>query len=153
MEIKTIIESLANQLQMISNLQQKITPAESEYLYNLGVQHFQAGDIEKAQSIFQMLTLIDLSNHLYYKSLAGCQQELKHYIVAIHNYRVAWQLQPEKNADCIFFIGVCLFKLQQCTEAKAEFEKYLNLVPNTHKLVKRANLYLTKIEKSTANSR
>ena len=125
----------------------QLTPDELTYLYNLGSRYMQANDYAKATPIFQFLVSINTTNVLYVKGLAGCSQASGDFVSALFSYKFAYILDIANNVDCLFYAGVCLYKMEQFVRAKTEFENFINSPGADTDMAEKANLYLGAIAK------
>lgn len=130
-----------------TKLQNQLDQQERDYLYSLGVKHMQANDFAKAVPIFQLLTACNTTNELYLKALAGCLQATGDYINALFSYKYVYALNIKENSDCLFYCGVCLYKLENYNRAKIEFTDFINAGKSSIEMLDRAKLYLEAIER------
>ncbi|MFN8770722.1 MAG: hypothetical protein ACK5Z5_09775 [Neisseriaceae bacterium] len=149
------MEDILKQLSSISNPSNasntiKLNEKELDYLYNLGVRYFKLNNFSQALPLFQITVAYDSSNIVYLKALAGCLQALKEFLSAHFIYKIAYIID-NKNDECLFYSGVCLYELGQLDNATQEFDAFLSITTNKE-LSKKANLYLEIINKNTENT-
>jgi tetratricopeptide (TPR) repeat protein len=107
------------------------------------VQYMQLCNYNKALSIFRALVILQPLNILYIKCIAGCLHGQKLFAEASSAYDTSFSLDMQENADCLFYSGVCLFKLKDFNGARDKLTKYLN---TSHTDMRdRAELYLNAI--------
>lgn len=137
-----MLEDLLNQFGNPKDASHNFTQDEMNYLYNLGVRHLQVNDYEKAIPLFQMLVSCDSTNSLYVKALASAMQGSGNYSSALFSYKFAYVLDNAKNADCLFYCGVCYFNLGNFDSAKSEFELFLTTKSANKEMNERSKLYI-----------
>lgn len=145
-----MLKEVLDKIDKKDTLKIDFTQNELDYLYNLGVRYMQANDYAKATPIFQLLASSNPTNLLYMKGLAGCFQASGNFMDAVFSYKFVYLLDMEKNNDCLFYCGVCLYKIDNFLQAKTEFKSFVDSPNAEPEMVERANLYLAAIEKQLA---
>lgn len=105
------------------------TTAERVHEYNdLGVQHFQKGEFDRASADFQTaLTLLPSNSALLY-NLGECYDHLGHSDQAEQSYRLCLQQQPN-DADCRHALHVLLVQRGRLPEARQMVQDWLAREP------------------------
>ena len=95
-------------------------------MYNLAAAKCQTGDFRGALAFFQLLVIVELTNPLYLKGLAGCYHHLDNYAEALSLYIEAYHLEQVQQLECLFYAANCLLKLNDYQQARDFFLKFLN---------------------------
>lgn len=115
-------------------------------LYTNTVKLINIGNYTAAIKILEDLCKRFPFNSIFLKTLASCFQNQEKYQAAIIAYRTAHMFMPDSNIDCIYFCGICYYKLQRYNEAKIYFKKFIENKNINEIYKKRALLYFNKIE-------
>ncbi len=111
--LETVQQQIANLVEL-PQLSQK----ERDYIYNFAAISCQIGDFNKAIPLFQFLVLLDQSENLYLKGLAGALHGAKRFKDALELYKLAYQMQMEHSYDCLFYGADCLINLNDKAGAR-----------------------------------
>ena len=132
--LKTYIESVSK------------IDANDEKLYKNAVKLMNIGDYDSALKLIDNLCKRFPFNTIFLKTMASCFQKQEKYQAAIMVYKTAHILIPKANVDCLYFCGICYFKLGEFKLAQSCFLDFLSGggVNDIHK--KRAALYLNKMK-------
>jgi hypothetical protein len=125
---------------------------ELNYLYNLGVKQVQIKNYAKALPIFELLNIVDNMNALYSKALAGCHHAMGDYANALFKYKFTYLLDSEKESDCLFYSGVCLYEAEMFERAEKEFNDYLQKQNKSVEFSGKTALYLQAIKQKIAEN-
>lgn len=120
--------------------------ANDEKLYKNAVKFMSVGDYDSALKLVDNLCKRFPFNTIFLKTMASCFQKQEKYQAAIMVYKTAHILIPNANLDCIYFCGVCYFKIGALKEAKSCFLDFLNKNSGNEMHKKRATLYLNKMK-------
>ncbi|EOC1853084.1 SycD/LcrH family type III secretion system chaperone VcrH [Vibrio parahaemolyticus] len=91
-----------------------------EHIYAVGYNFFQAGKIEQAAKVFQLLSMLDHYQARFFIGLGAARQELGEYLQAIDAYSYA-ALVDINDPRPPFHSAECHLKLEQLTEAESGF--------------------------------
>ena len=128
------IESVNNQPSFVNEMYskikeralQKMNLAKNDYdsLFNIGASKFKSGDFYGASTIFQVLVVLDENNITYLKSLASSLQNDKSYLLAVYYYKMAYNIKPTEELDCLFYMANCYIELDKHHEALECLNKF-----------------------------
>lgn len=107
----------------------ELSQSERNYLYNMAARNFQGGNYAKAQSIFQLLTMLEPINPLYLKSLAGCNQKLGDFLNAYLLYHYVYLLNMAEESECLFYMANCLFEINEYDRSFTYITQFLETNP------------------------
>lgn len=93
-----------------------INQTQRDYLYNIGAQKFAVGDFTNSLAVFNILVMLEPSNCEYLKSIAANYQVLEEYSFAITYYKLAYVFREDLNADCLYYLANCAYKLYNYEE-------------------------------------
>lgn len=130
-----------------------LTQEEKNYLYNLGVKHFNTGSYASAISLFQLLVNCEADNITYGKALAGALHAKKDYLSAFFTYIFTYLLDMENESECLFYGAVCLFEKGELERAMVYFDNYLNSQPQNEKILAKAKFYVKSIENTLVETK
>ena len=88
-----------------------ITNKELEAIYNVGYVNYNAGQFDKAETVFKFLCMIEHTNHKYWTALGAVRHAKKDYAKAIEAYAQAALLNandPKPHlyaAECAMLVG------------------------------------------------
>jgi len=126
-----------------SNSLTDLSPAERDYMYNLGVKHVVVENYAEAIPIFELLTNLDGNNYLYAKALAGALQASKKYFEAYFYYQASYMINNKAdNRDCLFYSGVCLYEFDLKDLALNILNKFVEDSGIYENLLAKAKLYI-----------
>lgn len=84
---------------------------ELEAIYNVGYVNYNAGQFDKAETVFKFLCMIEHTNHKYWTALGAVRQAKKDYAKAIEAYASAaiFDMNDPKphlySAECAVMLG------------------------------------------------
>ena len=105
---------------------QGITTQELEAVYTLGHGFFQAGDYDKALSMFQFLTLHRHTEARFWFGLGATQQMLRSHALAVQSYGVSAMLDLD-NPQVPLRAGECFLALGDKANARGALEAALTI--------------------------
>jgi tetratricopeptide (TPR) repeat protein len=105
------------------------TIAERVHEYNdLGVQHFQKGEFDRARADFQAAIVLSPSNSSLLYNLGECYDHLAQSDQAEQCYRLSLQQQPN-DADCRHALNLLLVQRGRLAEARQMVQDWLAREP------------------------
>ncbi len=91
-----------------------------EAMYAAGYQHYQSGNYDHANKLFQWLCMYDHFSVKYFKALAATQFVLKKYAEAINTYTACYFLDKD-NPEHPLQAGLCHLAMGNLDEAESGF--------------------------------
>ncbi|UQZ90978.1 CesD/SycD/LcrH family type III secretion system chaperone [Deltaproteobacteria bacterium Smac51] len=99
-----------------------ISPEQLEALYGLGYQLYTSGGYEDAETVFQALCLYDYNQARFWMGLAGTQQALGKYLIAVDSYSMAALAEGLNDPEPVYYGGLCCLKADELERAKGALE-------------------------------
>jgi tetratricopeptide (TPR) repeat protein len=116
--------------------------------YNMVVERFYVGNYQEAERMMQIIydTHTNLPSQ-YLKTYAAILQSLTKYEQALSIYQQAQEIEYPQQNECLFYAGVCLFKMKFDQQARDYLQQFIQEGNNNSKIISRAKLYLKLIQK------
>ena len=105
-----------------------IRPQELEALYKLGLGFYQAGNFDKAETVFKFLVMIEHTSSKYLTALGAVYQVKKNFDKAVEAYGVAGFLDMH-NPKPHYYAAECLLQKGDVDDAENAIISLLDCCP------------------------
>ena len=97
-----------------------ISEAELEKIYSFAYDFFKAGKYQDAESLFQVLCILNHYDTRFFLALGACHQHQEHYHLALETYSYASLMSPS-DPRFLLHAGECLLHMKEFSTAKKAF--------------------------------
>ncbi|GAA0337879.1 SycD/LcrH family type III secretion system chaperone [Morganella psychrotolerans] len=122
-----------------------ISEAELEKIYAVAYDFYESGKYQDAESLFQVLCILNHYDSRFFLALGACRQHQEHYHQALETYSYASLMSPS-DPRFPFHAGECLLHMKEFSTAKQAFagaQLLAKTQPGYESLAEKAGVMLT----------